>query len=47
VPTHPQKPTIAVDGNLSDSTAAERIDAPANSVPGYDLFGTQIELQRI
>lgn len=35
-----QHPAITVDGNLSDWTASERIDTPANDVAGYDLFGT-------
>ena len=34
-------PTITVDGNFSDWTAAERIDNPANFVPGYALYGTE------
>ncbi len=32
--------TISIDGNLSDWTAAEIIDNPANAVPGYLLYGT-------
>ena len=34
------KPKITVDGNLSDWTAADRIDNPANAVTGYALYGT-------
>ena len=36
----PTKPKITVDGNLSDWTAADRIDNPANAVTGYALYGT-------
>ena len=32
--------TITVDGSLSDWTAAEIIDNPANVAPGYSLYGT-------
>ncbi len=32
--------SIVVDGNLSDWTAAQRIDNPSNIVAGYALYGT-------
>ena len=36
----PTNPKITIDGNLSDWTADERIDNPANAVAGYALYGT-------
>ena len=32
--------TITVDGSLSEWTAAQRIDGPANAVAGYALYGS-------
>jgi hypothetical protein len=32
--------SIAIDGNLSDWTPAERIDNPGNAIAGYELYGT-------
>ena len=33
-------PLIGIDGDFSDWLSAERVDTPANFVPGYALYGT-------